>query len=254
VRHPQPVAERDLAEAFVEKDYWITEILRVVAATLVDRAIFKGGTSLSKGWGLLDRFSENLDLFIDPPVEPPFSTRGIDRALKKRGSDVEAIDGLELLESNTIGGFGRMDTFGYRSAFPTVAGLPPTVRLESGVQSGKAPTQDVEISSLVAEVLHQREAATNLPGVQGRDSFTMSLLHYRRTLSRRSSPSTAKVERLKTDGRAAASVNPGHQSGAPQSEPGSRGWASAVFTCSSAGLHTVLDSDSDGGAQRREGG
>jgi predicted nucleotidyltransferase component of viral defense system len=56
-------AENDLAETFIEKDYWITEILRVVAETLPGRAIFKGGTSLSKGWGLLDRFSEDIDLF-----------------------------------------------------------------------------------------------------------------------------------------------------------------------------------------------
>lgn len=68
-------AERELAEAFVEKDYWITEILRVIATTLPDRAIFKGGTSLSKGWGLLDRFSEDIDLFVDPAVEPPLAKR-----------------------------------------------------------------------------------------------------------------------------------------------------------------------------------
>lgn len=43
-------AQHDLREPFVEKDYWITEILRTIATTLPDRAIFKGGTSLSKGW------------------------------------------------------------------------------------------------------------------------------------------------------------------------------------------------------------
>ena len=43
-------AEHSLPEVFLEKDYWITEILRVVQATLPDRAMFKGGTSLSKGW------------------------------------------------------------------------------------------------------------------------------------------------------------------------------------------------------------
>jgi len=37
--------ESELPEAFVEKDYWITEILRTIATTLGERAIFKGGTS-----------------------------------------------------------------------------------------------------------------------------------------------------------------------------------------------------------------
>lgn len=41
--------DSELPEPFVEKDYWITEILRTVAEKLSDRALFKGGTSLSKG-------------------------------------------------------------------------------------------------------------------------------------------------------------------------------------------------------------
>lgn len=63
-------AESELSEPFVEKDYWLTEILRTVADTVGDRAIFKGGTSLSKGWNLIDRFSEDVDLFVNPAVEP----------------------------------------------------------------------------------------------------------------------------------------------------------------------------------------
>jgi predicted nucleotidyltransferase component of viral defense system len=44
-------AELDVSEQFVEKDYYVTEILRIVAGRLGDRVAFKGGTSLSKGWG-----------------------------------------------------------------------------------------------------------------------------------------------------------------------------------------------------------
>ncbi|MGH2833110.1 MAG: nucleotidyl transferase AbiEii/AbiGii toxin family protein, partial [Solirubrobacteraceae bacterium] len=105
-------AESDLPNAFVEKDYWITEILRVIAATLSDRVIFKGGTSLSKGWELLDRFSEDIDLFVDASVEPALQGRAIDRTLKQLKQDVEAIDELEFVgaDSRTIGGRGRIDT------------------------------------------------------------------------------------------------------------------------------------------------
>ena len=48
---------RGLRPAIIEKDYLVTEALRVVAATGGDRVIFKGGTSLSKGWNLIQRFS-----------------------------------------------------------------------------------------------------------------------------------------------------------------------------------------------------
>ena len=193
-------AERELAEAFVEKDYWLTEILRVVATTLPDRAIFKGGTSLSKGWGLLDRFSEDIDLFVDPTVDPPLAKRAIDRTLKNLSTDVASIDGLALLESNTIGGFGRIDTFGYRSRFSAIAGFPSTVRLEPGIQSGKQPTEDVEISSFVGELLHRRGATGDLANVDNLDPFTMTLLHFRRTFIEKLFALHGKVERLRADG------------------------------------------------------
>jgi predicted nucleotidyltransferase component of viral defense system len=38
---------------FAEKDYYVTEALREVAAVYGEQVVFKGGTSLSKGWGLI---------------------------------------------------------------------------------------------------------------------------------------------------------------------------------------------------------
>lgn len=50
---------------FVEKDYWITLVLsRLANSKHVDKSVFKGGTSLSKGSNLIDRFSEDVDLAI----------------------------------------------------------------------------------------------------------------------------------------------------------------------------------------------
>jgi predicted nucleotidyltransferase component of viral defense system len=43
-------------EAFIEKDYFATEALRLIANAAGDKVIFKGGTSLSKGWNLIERF------------------------------------------------------------------------------------------------------------------------------------------------------------------------------------------------------
>lgn len=51
--------------AFVEKDYWITLILnRLANSKYTNEAVFKGGTSLSKGYNLIDRFSEDVDIAI----------------------------------------------------------------------------------------------------------------------------------------------------------------------------------------------
>jgi hypothetical protein len=191
-----------LPEVFVEKDYWITEILEVIATTLPNRCIFKGGTSLSKGWGLLDRFSEDIDLFVNPATEPALSTRGINRVLKNLRNDVATIPGIEFVpqESRTIGGFGRIDTFRYETQFRTGSLIPPTVRLEAGIQSGDHPTETVQISSLIAEAMKARQptATATLDGLQ---PFPMTLLHFRRTFVEKLFAVHSKVERLKEEGR-----------------------------------------------------
>ena len=55
--HPTPI----------EKDFWVCWLLRELFTlpSIRDHLIFKGGTSLSKGYGLIKRFSEDIDLSID---------------------------------------------------------------------------------------------------------------------------------------------------------------------------------------------
>lgn len=50
---------------FVEKDYWITLVLnRLERSKYIRNTVFKGGTSLSKGYHLISRFSEDVDIAI----------------------------------------------------------------------------------------------------------------------------------------------------------------------------------------------
>ena len=73
-----------VSEQFIEKDYYVTEILRIVAQELGDKAMFKGGTSLSKGWNLISRFSEDIDLFVNrEKFEPPPGKNKMDAILKQ---------------------------------------------------------------------------------------------------------------------------------------------------------------------------
>ena len=53
-----------LAPEVVEKDYYITLLLKVLAAEL-SFIVFKGGTSLSKCHRVIERFSEDVDLCVD---------------------------------------------------------------------------------------------------------------------------------------------------------------------------------------------
>jgi len=54
-----------ISQQVIEKDWWVTAVLNALFKTECKEFLsFKGGTSLSKGWGLIERFSEDIDLAI----------------------------------------------------------------------------------------------------------------------------------------------------------------------------------------------
>lgn len=70
-----------------EKDWWVVHTLSVIFSMKYAKAlVFKGGTSLSKGWNVIQRFSEDIDLALDREVLG-FSgdlTKGDIKKLKRR--------------------------------------------------------------------------------------------------------------------------------------------------------------------------
>ncbi len=58
-------AQLNIPEIFIEKDYWVTFALNAIFHDPIgEETIFKGGTALSKCFGLIDRFSEDIDLVV----------------------------------------------------------------------------------------------------------------------------------------------------------------------------------------------
>ena len=159
----------------VEKDYFVTEALREISQKHGHHTIFKGGTSLSKGWGLIDRFSEDVDLYVQPGA----TKNATGKLLKQIAADVsehEAFD--EPVREASIDNVARSTFHTYTSKFPSVGPIKPRVLLEIGIQSGTYPTVEQPIQSILAAVLMER-------GIKdlGADceSFPMQLLHYKRT-------------------------------------------------------------------------
>ena len=71
--------EKAIIDNAVEKDFWVSMVLKALfSSPYSDKLVFKGGTSLSKGWNLIKRFSEDCDLAIDR------SFLGFDGELNKR--------------------------------------------------------------------------------------------------------------------------------------------------------------------------
>lgn len=68
--YEQAAARLGILPESMEKDFWVSLILKTIFShpSLGEAMTFKGGTSLSKGWHLIKRFSEDIDLVIDKGV------------------------------------------------------------------------------------------------------------------------------------------------------------------------------------------
>lgn len=91
----------------IEKDWWVTLTLKALFQTeYADYLIFKGGTSLSKCWKIIQRFSEDIDIALDPRVvdmeyaEHPGS--GYLSRLKKRGCNFTSTSLKDALNSQLL--------------------------------------------------------------------------------------------------------------------------------------------------------
>ncbi len=56
--------ENERTPVVIEKDYYVTLLLKLLSEQL-DNCVFKGGTSLSKGFHVIDRFSEDIDITFE---------------------------------------------------------------------------------------------------------------------------------------------------------------------------------------------
>jgi hypothetical protein len=139
-------ARLGLGVALVEKDYWVTHTLWALHAQGFE-IWFKGGTSLSKGFGLIERFSEDLDLKLEPgavsalPAVTNWTSEGTKATAQRRLhfellAQVLAVPGarveLESLADNRFRSANlRVDYPGkHRGALATV--MRPFVLLEFG--------------------------------------------------------------------------------------------------------------------------
>lgn len=63
----EAAARRGLAPVILEKDFWVCWLLNILfQSSFRDAIVFKGGTSLSKVFGVINRFSEDIDLSLAP--------------------------------------------------------------------------------------------------------------------------------------------------------------------------------------------
>ena len=157
----------------VEKDAWVTLMLRMIfTSDLANHLIFKGGTSLSKAFNLIQRFSEDIDLGIDRRFlgfEGELS-KGQIRRLRRACHTFVSTDLAELLQKQLVE-YGVDESHfelivenpqvsdqdpetikvNYQSLFDEVAYLPKRVLIEVSSRSLIEPNQEVAIKSMIDE-------------------------------------------------------------------------------------------------------
>ncbi len=150
--------ERRIDPVLVEKDYWIMHCLWGLQAQGL-RFELKGGTSLSKGFGIIHRFSEDIDICIEPPQGLPVKIgRNQDKpvhvASRRAYYDWLTreihIPGILSNERDTAFDDEKLRSAGIRLIYPTankaMEGIKSGILLELGFDD-TAPNRPVTISS-----------------------------------------------------------------------------------------------------------
>jgi hypothetical protein len=162
----------------VEKDYWVSEVLRALAHEFDGDFIFKGGTSLSKGYRIVERFSEDIDVLVLPGNRGRGAT---DKLMKQMGeAAADGIGGTSL----TVGGSETGRHRNYEVSYPAMRAATALIRtsvlLEMGIRGGPQPHEMIPIGCLLGDVLEV--AGTDLSAFADLQTFEVAVLHPGRTL------------------------------------------------------------------------
>lgn len=155
--------------ALVEKDYWVTHTLWAIAEQGFE-VWFKGGTSLSKGYDLIERFSEDIDLQLESGTsgltDPVLSWKNMKKGKVERDEWFNAIaDTLDIPDCTVTRDLAGSDPgvrgAAYQVEYPALHGgsltgaMRPYVLLEVG-RARVTPFRSLDLSSWVHDELEGR--------------------------------------------------------------------------------------------------
>ena len=185
IKHPR------INQVAIEKDWWVTVTLKALFQTdCRDSLIFKGGTSLSKGFNIIERFSEDIDLAIS------HSFFGIDKTTKNQRDKLKksarryiqetlAAQLDEQLKSMGVTGYtienvnqvqdkngewkpidSDKDPTVILLQYPSIveeaiSNIPPRVKIEISCLSMDEPTENRQIISLIGETFEEEDTDAN---------------------------------------------------------------------------------------------
>jgi nucleotidyltransferase AbiEii toxin of type IV toxin-antitoxin system len=175
----ETAVQRGLSLAVIEKDFWICWILEKLFSCpdISKQIIFKGGTSLSKVYNLIERFSEDIDLILDwreVTNENPRDNRS--KSKQDKFNKTVNIEAANYLKANLFPRISRLlepvcktmlaedNSHALRVLFPVLSGssyLRPEILLEVGPLGAWTPHEKHTVSSYVADEFPQAFKNTN---------------------------------------------------------------------------------------------
>lgn len=199
----QEVSSRTKLPAFaVEKDWWVVQTLTILFELQIgNHLVFKGGTSLSKAWGLIERFSEDIDLAVDRVFYGFEGELGKEKRTKLRKTANSYIRGtlypelqkvfeakgltgvkIELEEITTSDQDPIIINVNYPYVIESPGYIRPRVQIEIGCRSLIEPYQNKPLVSLIDETYPKATFSlqpVNIPSVIPERTFLekIFLLH-----------------------------------------------------------------------------
>lgn len=205
--------EIPLPAAVIEKDFWVCWTLNLLneIPELKGNITFKGGTSLSKAWGLIERFSEDIDIAINRKVfgqEPPHGAENATSNTQRKTRLEELEDKnatfikevlLPILHEKIAGHLNPADftlrligkgneviiEFEYPGTLKNeLGGLLPVVLIELVPRADEIPNEERKITPIIYEVFEDLlgEGSFNISTLTPERTFLEKLLFIHETL------------------------------------------------------------------------
>ena len=139
-----------ILDVFIEKDYWLFLLLKEIFKNTERQYVFKGGTSLSKCYGLINRFSEDIDISYSANFSSVNSGeikrkfKGITKAIREVGLEIKNTD--ELRWNRYFNQF----ICPYESAFSN-GNIETNIIIELAAQTPSFPSEERMISSFIGD-------------------------------------------------------------------------------------------------------
>ncbi len=173
----------NISPVFIEKDYWITKVLKELSKSkYANNVVFKGGTSLTKAYKLIQRFSEDVDIAVLNVSE--MSGNQVKTLIRNVEKDISK-DLTEIEVPNVTSKFSKFRksvfTYPLTGNFKFSAGISDKLIIEVNSFANPFPYHKLEIKSFITEFLEQTNSKELIEKYK-MESFTLNVLDKKQTL------------------------------------------------------------------------